>query len=472
MSEPWQLSAVEALAAMHTRQLAPVELLASVVARAETVEPTVRAICERRYAEAEVAAKDSAERYASGEDIRPLEGVPVAFKEELPVEGWTMRYGSLAIEEKATGTAPMAERILDAGAVVHARTTTPELSCTGYTHSKLWGITRNPWNTDVAVGGSSGGSGASLASGTSLLASGSDIGGSIRIPASINGVVGFKPPHGRVPVEAPFNLDRYCHDGPMARTVADCALFENVLAGPHLADVTSLRPKMELPTAFEPIEGLRIALSVDLGAWNVDQEVATNTRAAALALRDAGAVVEEVEIPWTLDEIMRVARAHFGAIFGAEIARLVDEAPDLVNDYVEAWSVEAQMFAASPGAFLRGLEGEQRLWEPMGRLFETFDALICPTWAVTGIPAGDSFLGTLFEDGGPNDRQFTCYMTTPFNILSPCPVLAVPSGIAPSNGVPTGIQIVARTYDDVTAFRIGAALERVRPWTQLAPFSG
>jgi Asp-tRNA(Asn)/Glu-tRNA(Gln) amidotransferase A subunit family amidase len=108
------------------------------------------------------------------------------------------------------------------------------------------------------------------------------------------------------------------------------------------------------------------------------------------------------------------------------------------------------------------------LWLPIGELFERFDALICPTWAVTGIPAGDSILGKLFPDGGDNDRQYSLMMTTPFNILSPCPVLAVPSGLA-SNGVPTGIQIVGRTYDDVTAFRIGAALERERPWPTTAP---
>jgi Asp-tRNA(Asn)/Glu-tRNA(Gln) amidotransferase A subunit family amidase len=111
------------------------------------------------------------------------------------------------------------------------------------------------------------------------------------------------------------------------------------------------------------------------------------------------------------------------------------------------------------------------VWAPIGQLFETYDALICPTWTVPGIAAGDSILGQLFDAGGGNDRQFTCFMTTPFNILAPCPVLAVPSGVAPSNGVPTGIQIVARTYDDVTAFRIGAALEQVRPWTGLAPFA-
>ncbi len=469
MSEPWQLTAVGALARMRAKELSPLELLESVYARADQVEPVVNAFTERRTEEAALAAKDSAERYANGEGIRALEGLPVALKEELPVEGWRMRHGSLAVDEVATITAPIAERILTAGAVVHARTTTPEFSCTGYTHSKLWGITRNPWNPEVAVGGSSGGSGASLASGTSLLASGSDIGGSIRIPASINGVVGFKPPHGRVPEFAPFNLDRYCHEGPMARTVADCALFENVLAGPHHADVTSLRPKLEIPDALEGIEGLHIALSIDLGSWEVDDEVVENTRAAAAALEEAGAVVEEVEVPWTLERVMRAARAHFGGIFGAEIAEMVAGAPDLVNDYVLAWAQEAEEMVSVPGAFAHGLVEEAALWEPIGLLFEDFDALVCPTWSVSGIPAGDSILGTMFEGGGPNDRQFTCYMTTPFNIFSPCPVLAVPSGIAASNGVPTGIQIVGRTFDDVTCFRIGAALERVRPWTGLAP---
>lgn len=472
MNEPWQLTAVDALARMRAKEFSPVELLGSVYARADQVEPVVNAFTERLDEDAQRAVKDSAERYASGEDVRSLEGLPVALKEELPVEGWTMRHGSLAFEEIAKTTAPIAERIFAAGGVVHARTTTPEFSCTGYTHSKLWGVTRNPWNPEVAVGGSSGGSGASLASGTSMLATGSDIGGSIRIPASINGVVGFKPPHGRVPEFAPFNLDRYCHEGPLARTVADCALFENVLAGPHHADVTSLRPKLELPDEFESIEGLRIAVSIDLGSWDVDDEVAENTRTAAAALQEAGAIVEEVEIPWTLERVMKAARAHFGGIFGAEIAEMTAGAPDLVNDYVLAWAEEAEDMLSVPGAFAHGLVEEAALWEPIGLLFETHDALICPTWAVTGIPAGDSILGTLFKGGGPNDRQFTCYMTTPFNIFSPCPVLAVPSGIAASNGVPTGIQIVGRTFDDVTPFRIGAALERARPWTGLANFAG
>lgn len=467
MTEPWEMTATEALAAMHARDLSPLELLDSVERRADEVEPVVNALCERRRGEARAAAAASANRYARGERIRALEGLPVAMKEEVPVAGWRMRYGSLAIDEIAEETAPIAERILKAGAVVHARTTTPEFSCAGYTHSKLWGVTRNPRNPEVAVGGSSGGSGASLASGTSLLASGSDIGGSIRIPASINGVVGFKPPHGRVPTGPPFNLDRYCHDGPLARTVGDCALFENVLAGPHPLDVTSLRPKVRIPSELKGIAGWRIGLSVDLGCWEVDPEVQENTRAVGAALEAAGAVVDEVAIPWQLDHVIATARRHFASIFGAEIGGAADAFGDQLNDYALAWAEEARMYMSEPRSFLTGLEGEQAMWEPIGKLFRRYRAIVCPTWAVTGIPAGDSFLGTLFEGGGPNDRQFTCYMTTPFNVLSPCPVLAVPSGVA-SNGVPTGVQIVARTYDDRTAYRIGAALERVRPWEGVA----
>jgi len=145
--------------------------------------------------------------------------------------GRSLRLASLLTEGYvADETHPVAERVYAAGAIVHARATTPEFSCAAFTHSKLWGITRNPWNPEYTPGGSSGGSGAALAAGTAYLASGSDIGGSIRIPSSFCGTTGFKPPYGRVPEEPPFNLDHYCHVGPMGRSVADVALLENVTA--------------------------------------------------------------------------------------------------------------------------------------------------------------------------------------------------------------------------------------------------
>lgn len=465
MTQPWELSATEALRAFRDASLSPVELMVSVIARAESVEPAVKAFAETRFDEALESARLAEERYASGGRIRPLEGLPVALKEETALEGWGNTNGSLAFRDRvAAETAPVAERILRAGGIVHATTTTPELSCTIVTHSRLWGVTRNPWNPTLGVGGSSGGSAASLAAGTSALAGGSDIGGSIRLPAGACGVVGFKPPHGRVPVEAPYNLDRYCHDGPLARTVADAALFENVLAGPHPADITTLRPKVRVPTDPEGIAGWKIALSVDLGTYVVDDEVATNTRAVGDALRAAGAIVEEIELPWRLDELAAAARAHYGAVFAAEIAAIVAEHRDLLCDYTMAWAEEAELVARVPGAFLRGLETEAATYVPLSELFETYRALVCPTWAVPGLPAGDSWLGRSDRLGvGPYDRQYEASMTMPFNMLSACPVLAVPSGVA-SNGSPTGVQVVARTYDDAAAFRVGAAIERERPW--------
>ncbi len=239
------ISATEALGRFQRRELSPVELLEAVIARAEQVEPTVNALCHTFYDEAMEQARAAEAAYASGGEVRPLEGLPVAIKEEEAIAGQPWTQGSLIYKDPiADYTSEFGRRHLAAGAIVHARTTAPEFSCAGFTHSRMWGVTRNPYNPELAVGGSSGGSGASLASGTSTLASGSDIGGSIRMPAAACGVVGFKPPYGRVPVDPPFNLDTYCHCGPLARTVADCALYENVLAGVDPVDITTLREQV------------------------------------------------------------------------------------------------------------------------------------------------------------------------------------------------------------------------------------
>ena len=289
MSDLHYLSATQALRMFRARTLSPVELVQAVIDRAAKVEPAINAFAETLYEQALAQARTAEARYAVGGDPpRPLEGLPVAVKEEAPIAGQKNTFGSVPLRDAvADHTAAFVQRILDAGGIVHARTTTPEFSCAPVTWSKLWGVTRNPWNPVYSPGGSSGGSGASLAAGSATLATGSDIGGSIRIPASFCGVVGFKPPYGRVPEEVIFNLDHYCHEGPLARTVSDCALLENVIAGPHPSDVVSIRPKLVIPDDLEPISGLRLALSTDLGCYEVDEEVVANTRAAAERLRDA-----------------------------------------------------------------------------------------------------------------------------------------------------------------------------------------
>jgi Asp-tRNA(Asn)/Glu-tRNA(Gln) amidotransferase A subunit family amidase len=465
VSELHYLSATEALARFRSRELSPVELLDAVIARADAVEPTVNALCHTFYDAARAQAREAERRYAGrGEAPRALEGIPLAIKEEEPVAGQPLTQGSLIYRDLvADASSVYAQRMLDAGAIVHARTTAPEFSCEYFTHSRIWGVTRNPFNPEVSVGGSSGGSGAALAAGTTTLASGSDIGGSIRVPASFNGVVGFKPPYGRVPQDAPFNLDTYCHCGPMARTVADCALLENVIAGPDPADVVSLRPKLVLPECLDGIDGTRIALSVDLGDWPVDPEVRANTLAAADALRAAGATVDLVDLTLPRAHVRRAAAIHFDAIFGRWIAAEVAAHPDLITPYAAAFGPAIAALAAG-GSMLDGLALEAELYAPVAALLEEYAALVCPTVGTRGLRAGDDYRDGGLEVGGVRlDSYGESMFTLPFNIMSRCPVLAVPSGFA-DNGVPTGVQIVGRTYDDETVFRIGAALECERPW--------
>jgi aspartyl-tRNA(Asn)/glutamyl-tRNA(Gln) amidotransferase subunit A len=459
------LPAAEALARFRDGSLSPVELLEALIERTEQANPTVNSVAERLFEEARAAAAAAADVYANRpHEARALEGLPVAAKAEQPIAGRLFTDGSLAFAERvADVTHPILERIVAAGGIIHLRTTTPEFSCAPFTHSKLWGVTRNPWNLDYSPGGSSGGSAASLASGMAPLATGSDIGGSIRIPASFSGVVGFKPPYGRVPSLAPFNLDTYCHDGPLARTVRDCALLQNIIVGPHPHDVASLRPALTIPDALGSVRGLRLALAVNPGDWLMQDDVRANTVAAAEALRDAGAVVEEVDLGLRRADIARAAEIHFSAIFGAMVGDALKAFGDLLTPYAQHFARRCNP-ATAPGTFLEGLELEAAVYDRVGPVLERCDAVICPTSGVPAVVAGEDYVERLMSiDGEDADPIFDTIMTLPFNILSRCPVLAVPSGWA-ANGVPTGIQIVGRTYDDVTVFRIGAALEEARPW--------
>lgn len=468
VSELHYITAVEAIRRFKARELSPVELMQAVIARAEAVEPRVHALADRFFDQAIDAAREAEARY-SGRGRRPrvLEGIPIVIKEETPIAGQRTTQGSLIFKDYVeTHTATVAQRILDAGAIVHARSTAPEFSCAPFTHSRLWGVTRNPWNLDYSPGGSSGGSGAALAAGSTTLANGSDIGGSIRIPASFCGVVGFKPPYGRVPEYAPFNLDHYCHEGPLARTVADCALLENVMAGPDPHDIVSLRPKLRIPAELRPVDGWRIALSRDLGGFAVDQDVAANLDRVADAFREAGTTVEEVDLDWQRDEIIAAARAHFGVIFGPFVAQMLAEHRDEMTGYAIRFAEDAM--AVAKDDYLRSLEIEGRVYAALGDVLERYRLLICPTFAIPALAAGEDYTTGAPAVNGVEQRDwYDVMMTIPFNLCSRCPVMSVPSGRA-RNGVPTGVQIVGRTYDDVSVFRAAAALERIQPWLDTA----
>ncbi len=464
MDDLHYLPAVEALARFRQRTLSPVELAHAVIARAEATDPAVNALPVRFFDELLAGARAAERRYAgSGARPRPLEGLPVAVKEETAVAGQPWTQGSLLYRDAvADHTAVVVERIMRAGGIVHARSAAPEFSCAPFTHSRLWGVTRNPWNLDYSSGGSSGGAAASLAAGSATLATGSDIGGSIRIPASFCGVVGFKPPYGRVPEEPPFNLDHWCHEGPLARTVADCALLQNVIAGPHASDVASLRPKLRIPAELRGIEGWRVAYSPDLGGFPVDEDVARNTREALDVLREAGARVEEIDLGWDYREILEAARIHFGAIFAPVVAEAVREHRDELTAYTVAFADASAAVAKED--IVRGLELEGRVYERLGRVLERHRLLVCPTYSVPALVAGEDYVErNPLVNGVEVASLYDTLMTVPFNLCSRCPVITVPSGLA-RTGVPTGFSIVGRTYDDVSVFRAAAAFERVRPW--------
>ncbi len=462
MDDLCYLSGTEARGMFRSKKLSPVELMQALIDQAGKVEPSVNAFAETHFDTAMAEARSAEAAYMKKDaSPRPLEGIAVAVKEEAPIKGQKNTLGSLALKDYvADHTAVFAQRILDAGGIVHARTTTPEFSCTAVTWSKLWGVTRNPWNLEFSPGGSSGGSCASLAAGTTTLATGSDIGGSIRMPASMCGVAGFKPPYGRVPEVEIFNLDHYCHEGPLARTVDDCALLENVIAGPHASDIASLRPKLEIPDQQAGVRGMRFAVSYDLGCYNVHEEVVANLHASVQKLRDAGATVEEVSLPWTIQDLSRAADIHFGMIFGPSIKELYDRSADLLTPYAKQLYEDGQRIQKDD--FIEGLTLEAKIYGPLGHILDAHDALLCPTFPVPALPAEWNREPQVIN-GRSMSNWVEILMTVPFNICSRCPVMSVPSGRA-KNGVPTGMSIVGKTYDDVTVFQVARAFEKVQPW--------
>lgn len=452
------LPATEALSLFRKKKLSPVELMKAVIDRAEKTKDKINAFTYTHYDEALALAKKAEAKYAKGKKTGPLEGLPVAVKDESYIAGKPTSNASLILKDfVAEKTSPNNERIMAAGGIVHARTATPEFSCAGYTWSRLWGVTRNPWNPKFTPGGSSGGSGAALAAGLAPIATGSDIGGSIRIPASACGVVGFKPPYGRNPDDPPFNLDFYCHTGPMARTVEDTILLQNVMCGPDPRDIASLRPKLTLPTKYKPIKNWKIAFSMDLGLFEVDREVQKNTRAALDVFRSLGATVEEVDLGWPKDAL-EMGMKYLEHLFGASLARLLEEHADDLCTYTRKFAEDGQVSKATD--FVATLDTAAQMYSTLGPLLEDYDVFICPTNALAAVPADhDQSKDEVKINGKAVNPSLGWVMTTPFNMLSRCPVISVPTGHA-KNRVPTGMQIVGRTYCDEDVIRAAMAYEK------------
>ncbi len=458
--------AAELARLIRAGELSPVEVVANSLARIEEVNPRLNCFCFVYPDEALEQARVAERAVQAGGSLGPLHGVPIAIKDITPTKGKRTTMGSYAFEHWIPEeSALLVDKLLGAGAIMVGKTTTPEFAYSSFTESPLWGITRNPWNPAQTPGGSSGGSGAAVASGSVPLAEGTDMGGSVRIPAAWCGLVGLKPSFGRIPLDfLPTQFDTIHHFGPLARTVEDARLFLSVAQGPDDRDIMSLAPALDLsgpPDASA--KGLRLALNLDLGCYAIDPEVEAATRAAAAALAEAGAKVEEVELPWGR-EVPDAWVAHWGVYLAAIFGDKLPEYREQMDPRVVALMDAGLAMSAVDFKRLEFVRTEQ--WKKLRPILERFDALLCPTMAQPAPPVeGDD--AVYYKDRG-DGLYHGLDLTAQFNYVSQCPALSVPSGWS-SEGLPIGLQIVARRYRDDEALRIGAALERVRPWAHLRP---
>ena len=443
--------------------MSPVDLVSALIERIEAVEPKINAFTYTFFDRALEQARKAEQRYAGLGRPRRLEGLPIVIKDFHDLKGEITTYGSRLFENHRPKTSlAYVDRLLKAGAIVIARSTTPEFAFLGVTHSDLWGVTRNPWNLEMTPGGSSGGAAAALAAGMTTLADGSDIGGSIRIPAACCGVFGIKPYHGRVPAGGALGLDPFLAYGPLTRTVAESALMMNVMAGPHRDDPLAVPGRLRLAREPAGIKGWKIALSLDLGYFDVDPEVAANTLAAAQALRDAGAIVEEVDLGWT-EELFRAGAAHYVAFGG------LDHPDPLPPEQQALLSAAGRDYPAS----MRGVprqhfdESERfrtALYADIARLLRRYKVLLTPVTTIPSIRADMPVEGAdLMVNGKLVDPVWGWCLTYPFNLLGHLPSASAPSGQS-SMGVPTGLQVVGRAFDEASVFRVSATLERQMPW--------
>ena len=454
-------SATELVTGFRDRRFSVEEVIRASLERVEHVQDRFNAFTQI-YAEHGLAAARRADLVlASGLATGPMFGVPVSIKDFTPTKGQLTTRGSKAFADHySTYDAVIVRRLKTAGAIVVAKTTTPEFAYSSFTQSPLWGVTCNPWNPEYTPGGSSGGAAVSVVTGAVPLAEGSDMGGSVRIPAALSGCIGFKPSKGRIPMDITKSVfDHISHFGPLARTVKDVALFLRVTEGADERDIQSQLNPLPIPEQLRTdVKGMRIAASSDLGFYNVDPVVAHNLKRSVAALREAGAIVDWVNLNWPA----RYATDWFDywcVFLAAQYGHLLDGDRDLLDPEL-ASSLEYGM-RLDAVTIERGAIARTRQWHDMAHMFKTYVALICPTMTRTAplTTANSAEFENIDEQGRLNGLD----MTAVFNNVAACPAIAVPNWLA-EDRLPTSVQIIGRRFDDPTVLRIAACLEHQMSW--------
>jgi Asp-tRNA(Asn)/Glu-tRNA(Gln) amidotransferase A subunit family amidase len=460
------MPAAEMARRIAAKELSPVEVVANALARIDHVQPLLNCFTESYAEDALNEACAAAAAIANGDDLGLLHGVPVAIKDTTPQRGRRTTLGSYTHEHWVPDhDAAMVTSLQRAGAIIVGKTTSPEFAHALVTDSPLWGTTRNPWDLTRTTGGSSGGSGAAVASGCVPLAEGSDMGGSVRIPAAWCGLVGLKPGLGRIPMDVlPSLFDNISHHGPLARTTDDARLFLAATQGPNDCDIQSVTTLLDLSQPLNgDVKGMRLGLSIDLGCWAVDPEIESAVRTATEAWRDAGAIVTEVAVGLT-----KRADEMWGELWGVFMAAYFGH---LVHEFADRMDPEVlgliELGNSLSAVQLKRLDIERtEVWHKIAAVLATNDALICPTMSQSPLPAAKA---DQVRHGGPSDGlHHGPDMTGVFNLVAPCPVLSVPAGTH-ANGLPIGVQIVGQRWQEDAVLRIGRALEIARPWSNRRP---
>jgi aspartyl-tRNA(Asn)/glutamyl-tRNA(Gln) amidotransferase subunit A len=454
------LSAHALSQAYAARELSPVEVTRAVLAHSERWEPQLRALFAQDNVGALLAAQQSEARWQRGQPLSALDGVPLTLKDNIATRGVPMPLGTAAGDmTPMADDSPPATRAREAGCVLFAKTTMPDYGMLSSGLSTFHALARNPWDVSKGPGGSSAGAGAAAAAGYGPLHLGTDIGGSIRLPAAWCGVVGFKPSGGRLPIKPPY-IGRVA--GPMTRSVQDAALLMAALARPDWRDSTSL-PQQDLAwsdLAME-VKGKRIGLLLDAG-WGLapEADIVSAIQNAALIFQQAGAHVEPLNA-FTTREMADGINLFWRVRSWVDMAALPAERRAKVLPYIREWAAAGEH--TSTTQLFRGFNQIGVLRDAAVAACQPFDFVISPVAPVSAFAA---------EWAGPTNDPLRAMehiaFTLPFN-MSEQPAISVPCAHTVA-GLPIGLQIIGQRHDDLGVLRLARAWESLRPAGALRPW--
>lgn len=453
MSDLADLSAVDLVEAYRTRTLSPVEVTEGVIARIEASEPKLNALWAYNPVEARQAAKASEERWAKSAPLGPIDGVPVTIKENIATKGTAIPLGCAAVSlTPASADAPPAARTREAGGILLAKTTMPDYGMLSSGLSSFHKLARNPWDLSANPGGSSAGAGAAAAGGYGPLHIGTDIGGSIRLPAGWCGIVGLKPSAGRVPIDPPF-IGRVA--GPMTRTVSDTALYMSVLCRPDTRDTMAL-PYADIPwlDLDGDLKGLKIGLWLDAGfGQTISVETERAVKQAAKLFADAGAIIELVD-PFLTREMIDGLDRFWRARGWEDVSRLPPERQGQILPYIFDWIKTAADFNGRD--VYTGFAQIEAMRNALHAALTGFDFILSPTAPTPSYPA--EWASPLNDPQKPFEHiAFTVAVN-----MGGQPAISINCGYAES-GLPIGLQIIGQQFDDLGVLRLARAYEIMRP---------